>query len=196
MNNINKIKALISSAVPLPVENIDTDQIIPARFLKATSKKNFGENLFRDWRFNKKNELNLDFVLNNKKYSGEILVAGSNFGCGSSREHAAWALKDYGFKVIISSFFADIFKMNALNNNILPIQVSDETLEIIFSKIYNEPDIKFEVDLPDQKLNFNNSSIIFDVDQYKKTCLINGYDDIDFLVSKKEKINNFISLKC
>ena len=196
MNNINKIKTLISSAVPLPVENIDTDQIIPARFLKATSKKNFGENLFRDWRFNKKNELNLDFVLNNKKYSGEILVAGSNFGCGSSREHAAWALKDYGFKVIISSFFADIFKMNALNNNILPIQVSDETLEIIFSKIYNEPDIKFEVDLPDQKLNFNNISINFDVDQYKKTCLINGYDDIDFLVSKKEKINNFISLKC
>jgi len=196
MNNINKIKTLISSAVPLPVENIDTDQIIPARFLKATSKKNFGENLFRDWRFNKKNELNLDFVLNNKKYSGEILVAGSNFGCGSSREHAAWALKDYGFKVIISSFFADIFKMNALNNNILPIQVSDETLEIIFSKIYNEPDIKLEVDLPDQKLNFNNSSINFDVDQYKKTCLINGYDDIDFLVSKKEKINNFISLKC
>lgn len=196
MNNINKIKTLISSAVPLPVENIDTDQIIPARFLKATSKKNFGENLFRDWRFNKKNELNLDFVLNNKKYSGEILVAGSNFGCGSSREHAAWALKDYGFKVIISSFFADIFKMNALNNNILPIQVSDETLEIIFSKIYNEPDIKFEVDLPDQKLNFNNSSINFDVDQYKKTCLINGYDDIDFLISKKEKINNFISLKC
>jgi len=196
MNNINKIKTLISSAVPLPVENIDTDQIIPARFLKATSKKNFGENLFRDWRFNKKNELNLDFVLNNKKYSGEILVAGSNFGCGSSREHATWALKDYGFKVIISSFFADIFKMNALNNNILPIQVSDETLEIIFSKIYNEPDIKFEVDLPDQKLNFNNSSINFDVDQYKKTCLINGYDDIDFLVSKKEKINNFISLKC
>ena len=196
MNNINKIKTLISSAVPLPVENIDTDQIIPARFLKATSKKNFGENLFRDWRFNKKNELNLDFVLNNKKYSGEILVAGSNFGCGSSREHAAWALKDYGFKVIISSFFADIFKMNALNNNILPIQVSDETLEIIFSKIYNKPDIKFEVDLPDQKLNFNNSSINFDVDQYKKKCLINGYDDIDFLVSKKEKINNFISLKC
>jgi 3-isopropylmalate/(R)-2-methylmalate dehydratase small subunit len=196
MDNINKIKTLISSAVPLPVENIDTDQIIPARFLKATSKKNFGENLFRDWRFNKKNELNLDFVLNNEKYSGEILVAGSNFGCGSSREHAAWALKDYGFKVIISSFFADIFKMNALNNNILPIQVSDETLEIIFSKIYNEPDIKFEVDLPDQKLNFNNSSINFDVDQYKKTCLINGYDDIDFLVSKKEKINNFISLKC
>ena len=196
MNNINKIKTLISSAVPLPVENIDTDQIIPARFLKATSKKNFGENLFRDWRFNKKNELNLDFVLNNKKYSGEILVAGSNFGCGSSREHAAWALKDYGFKVIISSFFADIFKMNALNNNILPIQVSDETLEIIFSKIYNEPDIKFEVDLPDQKLNFNNSSINFDVDQYKKTCLIYGYDDIDFLISKKEKINNFISLKC
>lgn len=196
MNNINKIKTLISSAIPLPVENIDTDQIIPARFLKATSKKNFGENLFRDWRFNKKNELNLDFVLNNKKYSGEILVSGSNFGCGSSREHAAWALKDYGFKVIISSFFADIFKMNALNNNILPIQVSDETLEIIFNKIYNKPNIKFEVDLPNQTLKFNNNSINFDIDQYKKTCLINGYDDIDFLVSKKEKINNFISLKC
>lgn len=196
MNNINKIKTLISSAIPLPVENIDTDQIIPARFLKATSKKNFGENLFRDWRFNKKNELNLDFVLNNKKYSGEILVSGSNFGCGSSREHAAWALKDYGFKVIISSFFADIFKMNALNNNILPIQVSDETLEIIFNKIYNKPDVKFEVDLPDQTLKFNYNSINFDIDQYKKTCLINGYDDIDFLVSKKEKINNFISLKC
>ncbi len=196
MDNKNIIKTLISSAVPIPVENIDTDQIIPARFLKATSKKNFGENLFRDWRFNKKNELNLDFVLNNKKYSGEILVAGSNFGCGSSREHAAWALKDYGFKVIISSFFADIFKMNALNNNILPIQVDDETLEIIFNKIYEKPDIKFEVDLPDQTLNFNNNSINFDVDQYKKTCLINGYDDIDFLVSKKEIINNFISLKC
>ena len=196
MNNINKIKTLISSAIPLPVENIDTDQIIPARFLKATSKKNFGENLFRDWRFNKKNELNLDFVLNNKKYSGEILVSGSNFGCGSSREHAAWALKDYGFKVIISSFFADIFKMNALNNNILPIQVSDETLEIIFNKIYNKPNIKFEVDLPNQTLKFNNNSINFDIDQYKKTCLINGYDDINFLVSKKEKINNFISLKC
>lgn len=196
MNNINKIKTLISSAIPLPVENIDTDQIIPARFLKATSKKNFGENLFRDWRFNKKNELNLDFVLNNKKYSGEILVSGSNFGCGSSREHAAWALKDYGFKVIISSFFADIFKMNALNNNILPIQVNDETLEIIFNKIYNKPDVKFEVDLPDQTLKFNYNSINFDIDQYKKTCLINGYDDIDFLVSKKEKINNFISLKC
>ena len=196
MNNINKIKTLISSAVPLPVENIDTDQIIPARFLKATSKKNFGENLFRDWRFNKKNEPNLDFVLNNKKYSGEILVAGSNFGCGSSREHAAWALKDYGFKVIISSFFADIFKMNALNNNILPIQVCDETLKIIFNKIYNKPDVKFEVDLPDQTLKFNNNSINFDVDHYKKTCLINGYDDIDFLVSKKEKINNFINLKC
>lgn len=196
MNNINKIKTLISSAIPLPVENIDTDQIIPARFLKATSKKNFGENLFRDWKFNKRNELNLDFVLNNKKYSGEILVSGSNFGCGSSREHAAWALKDYGFKVIISSFFADIFKMNALNNNILPIQVSDETLEIIFNKIYNKPDVKFEVDLPNQTLKFNNNSINFDIDQYKKTCLINGYDDIDFLVSKKEKINNFISLKC
>ena len=196
MNNINKITTLISSASPLPVENIDTDQIIPARFLKATSKKNFGENLFRDWRFNKKNELNLDFVLNNKKYSGEILVSGSNFGCGSSREHAAWALKDYGFKVIISSFFADIFKMNALNNNILPIQVNDETLEIIFNKIYNKPDVKFEVDLPDQTLKFNYNSINFDIDQYKKTCLINGYDDIDFLVSKKEKINNFISLKC
>ena len=196
MDNKNIIKTLISSAVPIPVENIDTDQIIPARFLKATSKKNFGENLFRDWRFNNKNQLNPDFVLNNKKYSGEILIAGSNFGCGSSREHAAWALKDYGFKVIISSFFADIFKMNALNNNILPIQVSSETLKNFFEKIYKKPEIKFEVDLPNQILNFNNNSINFDVDQYKKTCLINGYDDIDFLVSKKEKINNFINSKC
>jgi len=196
MDNKNKIKTLISSAVPIPVENIDTDQIIPARFLKATSKKNYGENLFRDWRFNNKNQLNPDFVLNNKKYSGEILIAGSNFGCGSSREHAAWAIKDYGFRVIISSFFADIFKMNALNNNILPIQVSNETLKIFFEKIYKKPEIKFEVDLPNQILTFNNNSINFDVDQYKKTCLINGYDDIDFLVSKKEKIKNFINSKC
>lgn len=193
---MEKFTKIISKAIPLAIENIDTDQIIPARFLKATDKKGFGDNVFRDWRFDKNGNINTEFSLNNTKYSGSILIAGDNFGCGSSREHAAWALKDYGFKVIISSFFADIFKMNALNNNILPIQVSDETLEIIFSKIYNEPDIKFEVDLPDQKLNFNNSSINFDVDQYKKTCLINGYDDIDFLVSKKEKINNFISLKC
>ena len=196
MDNLNKIKTLISSAVPLPVENIDTDQIIPARFLKATSKKNFGENLFRDWKFNKKNEPNLDFVLNNKKYSGKILVVGSNFGCGSSREHATWALKDYGFNIIISSFFADIFKINALNNNILPIQVRGETLKIIFNKIYEKSDIKFEVDLPNQTLKFDNNSINFDIDQYKKTCLINGYDDIDFLVSKKQKINNFINSKC
>lgn len=193
---MEKFTKIISKAIPLAIENIDTDQIIPARFLKATDKKGFGDNVFRDWRFDKNGNINTEFSLNNTKYSGSILIAGDNFGCGSSREHAAWALKDYGFKVVISSFFADIFKMNALNNNILPIQVSDETLEIIFSKIYNEPDIKFEVDLPDQKLNFNNSSINFDVDQYKKTCLINGYDDIDFLVSKKEKINNFISLKC
>ena len=196
MDNLNKIKTLISSAVPLPVENIDTDQIIPARFLKATSKKNFGENLFRDWKFNKKNEPNLHFVLNNKKYSGKILVVGSNFGCGSSREHATWALKDYGFNIIISSFFADIFKINALNNNILPIQVRGETLKIIFNKIYEKSDIKFEVDLPNQTLKFDNNSINFDIDQYKKTCLINGYDDIDFLVSKKQKINNFINSKC
>ncbi len=187
-----KIDIIDSSAVPIPIENIDTDQIIPARFLKATSKLNFGENLFRDWRFKSNNEINKDFILNNSLFNGNILLAGANFGCGSSREHAAWAIKDYGFDVVISSFFADIFKMNALNNNILPIQVNDEVLKYLFDEVFKNPKIKIKVDLPAQILIINDKSIKFDVDNYKKMCLINGYDDIDYLISKKDLIKNFI----
>ena len=187
-----KINIIDSSAVPIPIENIDTDQIIPARFLKATSKLNFGENLFRDWRFKSNNEINKDFILNNPLFNGNILLAGANFGCGSSREHAAWAIKDYGFDVVISSFFADIFKMNALNNNILPIQVNDELLKYLFDEVFKNPKINFKINLPDQILVINNKSIKFDVDNYKKMCLINGYDDIDYLISKKDLIKDFI----
>ncbi len=187
-----KIDIIDSSAVPIPIENIDTDQIIPARFLKATSKLNFGENLFRDWRFKSNNEINKDFILNNSLFNGNILLAGANFGCGSSREHAAWAIKDYGFDVVISSFFADIFKMNALNNNILPIQVNDELLKYLFDEVFKNPKIKIKIDLPEQILIINDKSIKFDVDNYKKMCLINGYDDIDYLISKKDLIKNFI----
>ena len=187
-----KINIIDSSAVRIPIENIDTDQIIPARFLKATSKLNFGENLFRDWRFKSNNEINKDFILNNPMFNGNILLAGANFGCGSSREHAAWAIKDYGFHVVISSFFADIFKMNALNNNILPIQVSDELLKYLFDEVFKNPKIKIKIDLPEQILIINDKSIKFDVDNYKKMCLINGYDDIDYLISKKDLIKDFI----
>jgi len=187
-----KINIIDSSAVPIPIENIDTDQIIPARFLKATSKLNFGENLFRDWRFKSNNEINKDFILNNPLFNGNILLAGANFGCGSSREHAAWAIKDYGFDVVISSFFADIFKMNALNNNILPIQVNDQLLKYLFDEVFKNPKIKIKIDLPEQILIINDKSIKFDVDNYKKMCLINGYDDIDYLISKKDLIKDFI----
>ena len=187
-----KINIIDSSAVPIPIENIDTDQIIPARFLKATSKLNFGENLFRDWRFKSNNEVNNDFILNNPLFNGNILLAGANFGCGSSREHAAWAIKDYGFDVVISSFFADIFKMNALNNNILPIQVNNKLLKYLFDEVFKNPRIKIKIDLPDQILIINDKSIKFDVDNYKKMCLINGYDDIDYLISKKDLIKDFI----
>jgi len=188
-----KINIIDSSAVPIPIENIDTDQIIPARFLKATSKLNFGENLFRDWRFKSNNEINKDFILNNPLFNGNILLAGANFGCGSSREHAAWAIKDYGFDVVISSFFADIFKMNALNNNILPIQVNDELLKYLFDEVFKNPKIKIKIDLPEQILIINDKSIKFDVDNYKKMCLINGYDDIDYLISKEDLIKDFIN---
>ena len=188
-----KINILDSSAVPIPIENIDTDQIIPARFLKATSKLNFGENLFRDWKFKSNNEINKDFILNNPLFNGNILLAGANFGCGSSREHAAWAIKDYGFDVVISSFFADIFKMNALNNNILPIQVNDELLKYLFDEVFKNPKIKIKIDLPEQILIINDKSIKFDVDNYKKMCLINGYDDIDYLISKEDLIKDFIN---
>lgn len=188
MDSINHIK---SSAVPIKIENIDTDQIIPARFLKAISREGFGDNLFRDWRFNQDNQLIENFPLNNKKFEGKILVAGKNFGCGSSREHAAWAIKDYGFDVVISSYFADIFKGNALNNGILPIVVNDEVLNELFKLIDNDSSIEFEVSLEDQTLKIQDKIISFEVDSYKKICLLNGYDDIDFLISQKEEIEKY-----
>lgn len=184
-------KTLKSTAIPLPAENIDTDQIIPARFLKATDKNGFGENLFRDWRYQKDGSINENFVLNNATYKGDILVAGNNFGCGSSREHAAWALEDYGFKVVISSFFADIFKGNALNNGILPIQVSNPFLLKLLAFIEKNPEEELVVDLVDQKLITPVGEIDFDIDPYKKLCLINGYDDIEFLINHKAKIEAF-----
>lgn len=188
---MKKLTHLESTAVPLEIENIDTDQIIPARFLKSISKEGFGANLFRDWRFQKDGNPNSEFVLNNPNYQGEILVAGNNFGCGSSREHAAWALTDYGFRVVISSFFADIFKGNALNNGLLPIQVSDEFLKELLSEIKQNPEIQLEVDLPNQTLSYSKNKTTFDIDGYKKICLMEGYDDLDFLLNKKEAIEKF-----
>ncbi|WP_299888980.1 3-isopropylmalate dehydratase small subunit [uncultured Lacinutrix sp.] len=190
---MEKFTTLQSKAIPLAIENIDTDQIIPARFLKATDRNGFGDNVFRDWRFNEDNSKNEDFTLNNPKYSGSILVAGDNFGCGSSREHAAWALSDYGFKVIVSSFFADIFKGNALNNGLLPVQVSPEFLKVLLAEITEKPEIKLEVNLEHQTISVVDTSFkdAFEIDPYKKTCLINGYDDIDYLLSKKTEIEAF-----
>ncbi|WP_374462014.1 3-isopropylmalate dehydratase small subunit [Chryseobacterium taeanense] len=189
---MQKLITIQSTAIPLPVKNIDTDQIIPARFLKSIDKKGFGENLFRDWRYDvHTNEPNTDFVLNNPKYSGEILVAGNNFGCGSSREHAAWALTDYGFKVVISSFFADIFKGNALNNGLLPVKVSESFLKEILNDITENPEKEILVDVEKQTITFNDKTENFEIDSYKKICLLNGYDDIDFLISKKQAINEF-----
>ncbi len=188
---MEKFVKLLDTAIPLSIENIDTDQIIPARFLKATDKKGFGDNVFRDWRFHKDGSVNKEFILNNKKYEGAILVAGNNFGCGSSREHAAWALAGYGFRVIISSFFADIFKENALNNGILPIQINAKVLELLLQKIKNNPAIKLTIDLEEQELITPLGNIEFEINPYKKLCLLNGYDDIDFLVSKKKEIEAF-----
>lgn len=190
---MEKFKTLTTTAVPLPIENIDTDQIIPARFLKATSKLGFGENLFRDWRYNSDSSINTDFVLNNPTFKGQILVAGDNFGCGSSREHAAWALTDYGFKVIVSSYFADIFKGNALNNGLVPIQVSPAVLKNILERIQNDPSAELIVNLEEQYIALKGTDIkqSFEIDAYKKMCLINGYDDIDFLVSNKDKIEAY-----
>ena len=190
---MEKFTLLKSSMVPLTVENVDTDQIIPARFLKATDRKGFGENLFRDWRFTTDGQTKEDFPLNQTKYSGAILVAGNNFGCGSSREHASWALADYGFKVVISSFFADIFKGNALNNGILPIQVTPQNLQRIFSAIDKDNSVEAVVDLENQKLIIDATDIAvsFEINDYKKMCLINGYDDIDYLISQKEAIEAF-----
>jgi len=194
---MEKFTTLQSQAIPLAIENIDTDQIIPARFLKATDRKGFGDNLFKDWRFNKDNSINEAFSLNNPKYSGSILVAGDNFGCGSSREHAAWALSDYGFKVIVSSFFADIFKGNALNNGLLPVQVSAEFLKVLLDVTTNSPETVLEVNLEAQIISVKDTSFkeSFEIDAYKKTCMINGYDDIDYLLSKKEKISAFEAKK-
>lgn len=194
---MEKFTTLQSQAIPLAIENIDTDQIIPARFLKATDRKGFGDNLFKDWRFNKDNSINEAFSLNNPKYSGSILVAGDNFGCGSSREHAAWALSDYGFKVIVSSFFADIFKGNALNNGLLPVQVSAEFLKVLLDVTTNSPETVLEVNLEAQIISVKGTSFkeAFEIDAYKKTCMINGYDDIDYLLSKKEKISAFEAKK-
>ncbi|GMT45304.1 MAG: 3-isopropylmalate dehydratase small subunit [bacterium] len=188
--SIEKFHIPESSCIPLPGENIDTDQIIPARFLKATSREGFGENLFRDWRFHKDNSPVKDFVLNNPEYSGKILVAGKNFGSGSSREHAAWALFDYGFRVIVSSFFADIFKNNAMNNGLLPVQVSESFLRNIFKEIEKEATAKVQVNLEKQeiKILITGETQRFDINPYKKSCLLNGYDDIDFLLSQKENI--------
>ncbi len=189
---MQKLVLINSQAVPLPSENIDTDQIIPARFLKSISKEGFGENLFRDWRYNvHTNEPNADFVLNNSKYSGEILVAGNNFGCGSSREHAAWALTDYGFKVVVSSYFADIFKGNALNNGLLPVKVSEGYLKDLIETITQNPSTQITVDVEKQTISFDGKTENFELDSYKKICLMNGYDDIDFLTSKKEAIQKF-----
>lgn len=188
---------LVSSAVPVPIENIDTDQIIPARFLKATTRDGFGENLFRDWRFDANNQPKADFVLNNPIYSGKILVAGKNFGCGSSREHAAWAIADYGFKVVVSSFFADIFKNNALNNFILPVQVSETFLDKVFKAIEADPKAEIEVDLENQFIRIvaSGEQENFDINAYKKTCLLNGYDDIDYLLSLRQDIEKYESTR-
>ena len=193
--SIDKFQTITSPAVPLPIENVDTDQIIPARFLKATTREGFGENLFRDWRFDKNEQLKPDFVLNQDTYSGTILVAGKNFGSGSSREHAAWAIHDYGFKVVVSSFFADIFKNNALNNGLLPVQVSEGFLSELFQAIETDHATLIIVDLEKQTITLSatGKEEKFDINPYKKECLLNGYDDIDFLLSKKDKITAFES---
>lgn len=184
-------KKVISRAVPLPIEDIDTDQIIPARFLKATSREGFGDNLFRDWRYRQGEEPNADFVLNDSTYGGSVLVAGKNFGCGSSREHAAWSLYDHGFRVVVSSFFADIFKGNALNNGLLPVQVTDAFLGELVAAIKADPATEVTVDLKAQTISFADKAEAFEVNAYKKECMINGYDDIDYLVNLKDEITAY-----
>ena len=185
-----KFSILTDSCIPLPLENVDTDQIIPARFLKATTREGFGDFLFRDWRFDKEGNRIESFVMNNPKYSGRILVAGKNFGCGASREHAAWAIADYGFRVVVSSFFADIHKNNELNNFVLPVVVSEEFLKELFASIDANPATQVTVDLPQQTItnNATGKSEQFEINGYKKHCLMNGLDDIDFLLSNKDKI--------
>lgn len=194
---MEKFETLNSRAIPLDIENVDTDQIIPARFLKATDKKGFGDNAFRDWRYDENNNKIESFILNDTKYTGDILVAGNNFGCGSSREHAAWALTGYGFKVVVSSFFADIFKGNALNNGLLPIQVSPEFLDKLMTFVTANPNEKITVNLEDQTIHIDTLGISehFEINTYKKTCLINGYDDIDYLLSKTNEIEAYEASK-
>lgn len=190
---MKKFTTIISTAVPLPVENIDTDQIIPARFLKAVSREGFGKNLFYDWRYDEKGTPKSGFILNDNRFKGDILVAGKNFGCGSSREHAAWALGDFGFKVIVSSFFADIFRNNALNNGLLPVQVSGSFLAKIFDHLSGDPKQTLKVDLQDQSIEIVGTGLSekFDVNPYRKTCLLNGYDTVDYLVSHKKEIEKY-----
>lgn len=192
-----KFNVITSTCVPLPLENVDTDQIIPARFLKSTDKEGFGDNLFRDWRYNEDGSIKRDFVLNDSKYGGVILVAGKNFGCGSSREHAAWAIAGYGFRVVISSFFADIHKNNELNNFVLPVVVSEKFLAKLFKSIEANPKMEVEVDLPNQIVTnkATGNSEHFDINGYKKYCLINGLDDIDFLLQNKDKIEKWERLE-
>lgn len=190
---MKKFTTLTSKCVPVPYQDIDTDQIIPARFLKATTREGFGDNLFCDWRYTEDDKPNPDFVLNDDKYSGDILVAGKNFGCGSSREHAAWAIYDYGFKVVISSFFADIFRNNALNNGLLPVQVSEEFLQKLFAAIEKDPGTQVKISLDDQEVSIVDSGLKenFDINPYKKLCLQKGYDDIDFLLSQLDKTEKY-----
>ena len=194
---MEKFITLKSKAIPLNIENVDTDQIIPARFLKVTDRKGFGDNLFRDWRYHKDGSVNSDFILNDAQYSGKILVAGDNFGCGSSREHAAWAITDFGFKVVVSSFFADIFKGNALNNGLLPVQVSKMFLSDLLQLVASYPETELLVDLENQIISVKDSDLSesFEIDAYKKTCMINGYDDIDYLVNNKKIIEAFEAQK-
>ncbi|UOQ53104.1 3-isopropylmalate dehydratase small subunit [Hymenobacter cellulosivorans] len=194
---MEKFQTLRSGVVPLPIENVDTDQIIPARFLKATTREGFGQNLFADWRYQADGQPKTDFVLNNPRYQGQILLAGKNFGCGSSREHAAWALYDAGFRVVISSYFADIFRGNALNTGLLPLQVSEEVLQGLFRQVELEPETQLVVDLPSQTLSIPvwETSVGFELDAYKKECLINGYDDIDYLVSQRDAIKTYEQLR-
>lgn len=186
-------KNIASTCVPVPTENVDTDQIIPARFLKATSREGFGENLFRDWRYDKEGNPNPEFVLNDSRYRGAILVAGKNFGSGSSREHAAWAISDYGFKVVVSSFFADIFKNNALNTGLLPVQVSESFLESLFAQIEKDPKTEVEVTLEKQEIKIvkTGQSEQFEINPYKKMCLLNGYDDVEYILSLKDQVAAF-----
>lgn len=190
---MEKFTIIETTCVPLVNENVDTDQIIPARFLKATNKTGFGKNLFRDWRYDENSNPIENFVLNQKKYTGEILLAGKNFGCGSSREHAAWAIQDYGFKAVVSSFFADIFKNNALNNGVLPITVSDAFLAKLMTETQNDPSTKVKINLDEQTISLVKSGEkeSFDINNYKKHCLLNGFDDIDYLLSIKDKIETF-----